>query len=496
MPNPEKTQQLRRLYVAAQNLTRDIESLAVSKIVKEDNVNEAISMIDDMLALLPFPFPKGKLIINPQNPEEEPTKMTEKTVALYEATAIPYLEHMKFRILNITHYYTQDTALRERLKPREIAQASRCVDLIPPQLENLKAWQKEMVVLSAGQLAYYTEQETPDLARLERPFHFLKMVYHIADWKTFGFIKGNLASYYLKFGQQEEAFKIIEEGLVLCPDKSVFKEYETNEAYHAWAAGRPPFQAPPPPPPPVEAPIIIPPFIYPDHPLVKQHADMLNRIRELMGKHYQQAVKSWLKKDLEIDDDFNERYVTRKWTLEELEAFEARTGIRLPGEYKVYLMEIGTDNRRYFMMSDVPGIDTIKEEQIEAIKKPFPITAGKLHDVGHPLAEKGWVYPYLTELAGRFNGDMETLFGLPEGTAFTDGCLFLGYSQGQNELHLIMNGEFEGEVWSDTLQYSTEANGCFGPASIKKLKLLEFAAESMLARTVGIFYASEDGDWL
>lgn len=496
MPNPEKTQQFRRLYATTSHLIRNVESAAISNIVKEDEVNDVITRIEDMLALLPFPFPEGKLIVNPDDPEDAPKKMTETTVALYEATAIPFLEYCKFRILNITHNYTPDTSLKERLKPRELAQINRCMELYPQELDNLRSWQKEMMTYSAYQLAYYTAQGTQDLAILERPFHFLKLADQVADWNKFGFLKGILASYYLKFGQQEAAFKIVEEGLVLSPKQPDLQEYRTNEAYLAWAAGRPPYQAPPPPPPPAEVPVEIPPFRYPHYPLVKQHARILNKIKKQMGKCYQNDAASWLKKELDVDDDFNERYVSRKWSLEELEAFEASTGIRLPDEYKVYLMEIGTNNRIYFMISDVPGIDQIKEEQFEAIKKPFPITADKVHNVGHPLAEKGWIFPDATSLADQFEGDMGTLFGLPPGATFTDGCLYLGDSWGHNELYLVMNGEFEGEVWSDTLQHVTEANGCFGPASIKKLKLLEFVAESMLAKSVGIFKASEDGDWL
>jgi hypothetical protein len=72
--------------------------------------------------------------------------------------------------------------------------------------------------------------------------------------------------------------------------------------------------------------------------------------------------------------------------------------------------------------------------------------------------------------------------------------MFLGNSVGQNELYMIMNGEFEGEVWSDRLHYGAEVRGCFGPASTKRLKFLEFIADSLgKDRRAG---REDEGDWM
>jgi hypothetical protein len=74
--------------------------------------------------------------------------------------------------------------------------------------------------------------------------------------------------------------------------------------------------------------------------------------------------------------------------------------------------------------------------------------------------------------------------------------MILANSRGQNELYLIANGEFENEVWVDALQYGAEARGFFGAASSKRLKLLEFIAESLLATWDGYENASDAGDWI
>lgn len=89
---------------------------------------------------------------------------------------------------------------------------------------------------------------------------------------------------------------------------------------------------------------------------------------------------------------------------------------------------------------------------------------------------------------------MKALFGLPPKAEITDGCMMLANSDGQNELFLIMNGEFEGEIWSDRLQYGAEVRGCFGPATTKRMKFLEYIANSLgKKRRAG---KEDDGDWM
>ena len=189
-----------------------------------------------------------------------------------------------------------------------------------------------------------------------------------------------------------------------------------------------------------------------------------------------------------------DEFALGRWSTEELSAFETINGITLPDEYKVYLMEVGSGGPAYFQMDDVPGVDYLTDEDIDTLKKPFPITSDKSHDIGTDVNSR--VYPDEEEWADILGGNMEERFGLPDGAGITDGCILLGYSGSANELYLVANGEFEGEVWVDTLQYGAEAGGCFGAASAKRLKFLEFVAGSLQATLVGYDNVSEQGDWL
>jgi hypothetical protein len=181
-----------------------------------------------------------------------------------------------------------------------------------------------------------------------------------------------------------------------------------------------------------------------------------------------------------------------------LEAWEAKHGLKLPDEYKVYLMEIGSEGQFYFYMGGILNPLDIVDEIIEPMKKPFPVTADKIHDVDNFYGVKAWVYPddndWIAEGVFPKGTNMKALFGLPPKTDITDGCMMLGNSAGQNELFLIMNGEFAGEIWSDRLQYGAEVRGCFGPATTKRLKFLEYIADSLgkTKRTGG----EDEGDWL
>ncbi|ACU61704.1 SMI1/KNR4 family protein [Chitinophaga pinensis] len=154
--------------------------------------------------------------------------------------------------------------------------------------------------------------------------------------------------------------------------------------------------------------------------------------------------------------------------MQELEAFEATHGVSLPGEYKAYLLEIGAGGV-YFMEDNVPPIQELGKEEIDRLKKPFPITSDKIHEVQNFYRVKAWVYSdsnsWIENGVLPEGTDMAAMFGLPEETGLNDGCISLGYSSGRNELVLVANGEFAGEVWSDRLGYGAAMRGCFGAGS-------------------------------
>ena len=79
---------------------------------------------------------------------------------------------------------------------------------------------------------------------------------------------------------------------------------------------------------------------------------------------------------------------------------------------------------------------------------------------------------------------------------YTNGCLHLGTSLGQDPLLLIMNGVFEGEVWVDTLTDGEDGGGFFRSASIQNLKFLVFIAASLQAKQQGYTNITDQGDWV
>ena len=68
-----------------------------------------------------------------------------------------------------------------------------------------------------------------------------------------------------------------------------------------------------------------------------------------------------------------EAHVVKSQHIELLEAFEEASDLRLPAEYKVYLMEIGSEGDIYFMSEWVPGIDDPNAASINSKKKSIPI---------------------------------------------------------------------------------------------------------------------------
>ncbi|SFE42346.1 hypothetical protein SAMN05518672_10676 [Chitinophaga sp. CF118] len=231
---------------------------------------------------------------------------------------------------------------------------------------------------------------------------------------------------------------------------------------------------------------VIDQFDYPEHPLVIRHAAVLNLIKQRMV-----AVK--------LTSEVKDGFELVKWPLKKIEKFESDKGLRLPDELKVYLMEIGEYGNSYFYLNGVSL--PVKNKDVTRMKKPFPITPDKMHQIGRNWNE-GWINPDNNDgwlevginqteeepgtLIWYTQEELDTLFGLPPGASMEDGCMFLAYATiAHDKISLIMNGVFEGEVWIDTLQYGADAGGCFSPASRERLKLLAFIAESLLEKQKG-----------
>jgi hypothetical protein len=199
----------------------------------------------------------------------------------------------------------------------------------------------------------------------------------------------------------------------------------------------------------------------------------------------------------EAQEKYEKKFALNKWSLEKLAQYEIENGLRLPDELKVYMMEIGEGGKIYFSWN---GVSLPEGKYIERSKKPFPITPDKIHNIKHAYGwdvkvwvssdDENWIKMGIYKDAV----EMEALYGLSEGAIISDGCMFLASSRDQDGLYIVMNGVFEGEVWVNTLQYGADAAGCFGAASAQRHTLLQFIAESLLARQEN--YHSDQGTWM
>jgi hypothetical protein len=172
-------------------------------------------------------------------------------------------------------------------------------------------------------------------------------------------------------------------------------------------------------------------FENPEHPLVIKYAAMLNLVKQRMVRikyrtfNYRSAYRT------DNPEPFKHAFVLNKCSVQQLEQFEIKHGLHLPDELKVYLMEIGEGGAGYFRFEGV----------------------------------------HLFKLAGELQ---------IEGLAIQERCLYLGRSRNQDQLYIISNGVYEGEVWVHT-QEEAGTRDCFDVASPQRLTLLAFIAESLLS---------------
>jgi hypothetical protein len=525
MNNSEKILAFKRLYVAADKLVGNAHERISKGTLDEADVDQAITYLDEMLALLPI-SPTGVLhssdepvlLINLKDPEDEPkeTKVKENGMTKYvisedvkvlgESVILFTLEDWKFSLFNFVTILAPEESSRQKYKPLMLAQAEKCLGFFS-NVSQLYSQEKDRVVLYANQIGWYTFADEQDPVKLEKALTILEEGTKHSDWYDRKYIKDTYVRLLLKLGKSEEAYPIVAEAFERDPEDPDFQDLKNDEQFIRWEeddAKRKKTEAKR---KKEEQKVFLKSvrdeqekvkdqFIQPDHTLVQQHAAIINVIKQRMV-----ARRMLLLNDAEPDeiDDYNEDFKLHTWSVQELEAFETKHGLQLPDEYRVYLMEIGSGGVAYFWQDDIGGIDEINAKKIKQIKKPFPITADKIHEVDNFYGVKAWVYPddeeWIEEGVLPEGTDMEALFGLPDKAEITDGCMFLANSGARNALFLIMNGEFKGEIWSDRLQYGADVRGCFGPASTKRLKLLEYIAESLHSREEGA-KNSDEGDWM
>jgi hypothetical protein len=501
MTNSEKIITLKRLFVTANNLCASTEQLINQGNLNEADVDKAIACMDEMIALLPINFPAGAdgpvLLLNLKDPEDEPTQIVPgQTRVLQEASLLVELEDWKFLHWNVCAIKAPEKSSREKYKALMSVQAEKCLTFLKDD-KNLPSAEKNRLIVYANQIGWRAFEDDNDPVKLEQALQAVERGFVLSSWREHKYIKDTKVRLLLKLGRPAETYPIIFTAFERDKNYRDFQDLKTDENYVHWANAetqrleevhRELLKT------------VTDQFINPNHPLVQKHAATLNGIKQRMATFKMKDLRRKMQNNEPILNGYEANFTPRTWSVPELEAFEQAKDLRLPEEYKVYLMEIGSGGDIYFHVGGVPGIDDPNAVAIDRMKKNFPITADKIHDVGSSFGVKAWVYSDSTDWIAEGllpkGTDMKALFGLPQNAAITDGCLFLGNSRGHNELYVVMNGEFANEVWTDTLQYGAEARGCYGAASTKRLTLLEFIRESVQAQLDGMWNASEAGDWL
>lgn len=135
-------------------------------------------------------------------------------------------------------------------------------------------------------------------------------------------------------------------------------------------------------------------------------------------------------------------------------AFEARNGLRLPENYRRYLLEFGDPASGLMRYAAQP----FGEKDDPAYRKPFP-----LHEpwAGRPDEISEWEETEGTdffesgpgEFYAQFDDPAQAFYDLPAGAGPDDGTLILGATRSHMLARLVLNGPWAGTVWLDSFGY-------------------------------------------
>lgn len=484
----EKIKAFKRLYVATYHLVLTIEEVLQQEGSIDNSIDQAIANVDKLIAMLPLAFPvmslhyKGKLplidndgqykdgfnafrvegdnmlteimdprilLINLQDGEDEPLAklnlsgtytaayvIQENTKVLYEITAVTKLEDWKFRIWNRVIELSTDPVMRKKYLPLARTQATYCI----AKIDNRKDW-PDLYTSYHSHIGWYAYLEEEDPEKLTQALLTMEKGFELGDYYSGKYFDNTRSLLLLKLGRREEAYPNVRAMLSDCPDYKPFLHLKTDTHYINWLQeeerkykeaeeeGKKAYRA-------FllfvkeEEEKVINQFENPEHPLVIQHAAILDVIKQCMVRIKYRTVNSRSAYKTDNQEPFKNALVLNKCSIQQLEQFEVKHGLQLPDEVKVYLMEIGEGGPGYF-----------RHDGIRLFK-----LAGELQ-LKEPVIQ--------------------------------ERCLYLGRSWNQDQLYIISNGAHEGEVWVHT-QEEGGTRDCFEAASPQRFTFLSFIAESLL----------------
>jgi hypothetical protein len=488
LPAKEKIKSIRRLYPTTRKMMLHFEASAENGQFEEQNTMQAIININEMIALLPSTYPTTSPLytspffaVNQDDGEDEPNEKEAGfpgpgIILFFEFSARTLLEDWKFQIWSRIIFFFKDA--RDKYVPLMLAQADVCLAFFAKDL-SWREWEQGMIVFYCNQIGWAALEYEEDPEKLDVALGKMEKGLKYADWKDeHKYIKETWQRLLKKAGRTDKKNKPKIEKETKQEEKKAYKSFLR---FVAEEQGK-----------------VTDQFENPEHPLIIKHAAVLNLIKQRMVSvklHLQYRDSGWKTANEETDED---TFVLHKINLKELDQFEKINKLPLPEELKVYLMEIGEGGEGYFCYG---GVNLPAKAKIKKVKKPFPVTPDKIHPIKHYWKINAWIDPsdkdeWVEEKVFKKKDDLEALFGLPDKADTKDGCLYLGPSFGQDELYLIMNGAFEGEVWVDTLSSGPEVGGCLGAASQERFTFLPFIAESLLANQQGYVDASDKGAWI
>jgi hypothetical protein len=474
-PDPTAVLKFKTLYATVTKQTRAAET-AKSKLKKTDLLSSAVTHLDELLEMLPMNFlPNGVLFIDIDNPESdaEPPGLiidddnvisppSGKNIrSIYDATIEVEARDWRYRIFkNMLTIFPTGSADYTKAEANMLAEAKQILSRLP-YLENewsYAEWQKNMIHECANTIAWHAIENVSEQSELETALEYAERAFSVTDDDARIAARDTLVRLLLKLDKPEVAYTIVAATLQRNADYADFADFKTDNAYQAWLRGE------------TEK------FTaeshqnardekekqkkiktaqqslalhYPNHPFVKPHAAKLLAIRKRLVEKFagQNGVS----------------YPEKRYTPEDLDRYEKKYACALPDVFKAFLMEVGELGAPVFKWSAI----VLPTTDVESMAKSSPLTKKNTYTIHEEMPSKRvWIYESDMEYfqqSGMLSESVQYM-PLPDGADVLDGTLQIGNTSGQNPAYLILNGEFSGEVWTDTLQYGAEARGCFGPA--------------------------------